>query len=162
MKNTFHAPLAIQSFALAAFWGMVTFGRVFFAAMKKYFREGLAFQISPFISSLAFILIATLPPNAQYWAVAAFGLSGFGCSTLLPLIISFGSQQLEMIASSIPGMVISFYLLGYGIAAFGVGPLEEIARINLRAIYAIGSLIAFLLGIISLMIIETDKKGATP
>jgi fucose permease len=157
MSKHLHADIKIQSMALTAFWGMVTFGRLFFSAIQKFFREQLAFQISPFISAAAFLIIAYLPQGAEYWAIAAFGLTGLGCSTLLPLIISFGSKQLKSIAASIPGMIISFYLLGYGIAAFGVGPLEEMAHLDLRMIYAIGALVAFILGLISLVIIQTKK-----
>lgn len=158
MGKHLHASLKIQSLALTAFWGMVTFGRLFFAATKKIFKEKIAFQIAPFISAIAFVIIASLSPKEQYWAIAAFGLTGFGCSLLLPLIISFGSSQLKSIAASVPGMVISFYLLGYGIAAFGVGPLEEIGHVSLRSIYIIGALIAFILGILSLFVIRKANK----
>ncbi|WP_059359864.1 MFS transporter [Parachlamydia acanthamoebae] len=159
MKTHLHASLELQSIALTAFWGMVTFGRVFFAIVRKYFREELIFQTFPFISTLAFIVIASLPPNAEYWAVAAFGLTGFGCSVLLPLIISFGNQQLKAFASSVPGMVISFYLLGYGIAAFGVGLLEDSTHMSLRDVYLVGAVVAFILGIISFFVTETPKNN---
>ncbi len=149
MSKHIHATIKAQSLALTSFWGMVTFGRLFFAAVQKRFSEILAFRISPFISAAAFLIIASLPQGAEYWAVAAFGLTGFGCATMLPLLISLGSKQLSSIAYSVPGMIISFYLLGYGIAAFGVGPLQEFAHINLRLIYGLGAVIAFLLGMIS-------------
>lgn len=159
MSKHLHASEKMQSLALTSFWGMVTFGRLFFALCQKYFSDELAFQLSPFISAVAFIIIAVLPQDAEYWAVAAFGLIGFGCATLLPLLISFGSKELSSIAFAVPGMVISFYLLGYGITAFGVGPLQEFAHVNLRLIYWFGALIAFILGIISLPMIKDSKKG---
>lgn len=154
MSTHLKASLAIQSLALTAFWGMVTFGRLFFAAIDKSFREQLAYQISPFISAVAFLIIAALPEGENYMAIFAFGLIGFGCSTLLPLTISFGSQQLKSMATSIPGMFISFYLLGYGIAAFGVGPLVEAAHIGLRDIYLFGAAISVILGFVSLKIVK--------
>lgn len=159
MSKHIHASIKIQSLALTAFWGMVTFGRIFFAALQKFISIEVIFRISPFVSALAFILISFLSPGAEYWAIAAFGLIGFGCAVLLPLIISFGNEQLQSIASSVPGMLISFYLLGYGIAAFGVGPLEDMAHISLQAIYAAGAVIAVLLGIISLFITKTKKTA---
>lgn len=158
MKKNLGASLEIQSLALTAFWGMVTFGRVFYSLMEKYVSERFAFQISPFISAVAFLMIASLKPGSEYWAIAAFGLTGFGCSTLLPLIISFGDKQLGVIASYIPGMVISCYLLGYGIAAFGVGPLEEMEHLSLEKVYVIGAAIAFILGLMSLVIVKTKKE----
>lgn len=152
LRTHLNASLTVQSLALTAFWGMVTFGRVFYAVIDRSIREQLAFQISPFISAVAFLIIAALPVGENSMAIFAFGLIGFGCSTLLPLTISFGSQQLHSIATSVPGMVISFYLLGYGIAAFGVGPLQEAADISLRSIYLLGSFISLILGFISLII----------
>ena len=53
----------------------------------------------------------------------AIGLAGLGCSALLPLTISFGQEELKAFAAATAGGVIASYQLGYGIAAFGIGPL---------------------------------------
>ena len=58
--------------------------------------------------------------------ILAFGLAGLGCSALLPLTISFGQEELTAIAASVAGGLIAFYQMGYGIAAFGVGPLQSL------------------------------------
>lgn len=158
MSDHLQASLKMQSLALTAFWGMVTFGRVFYAALGKIIKEQLVFQISPFISSLAFIFIALLSPGSEYSAIAAFGLTGFGCSTLLPLVIGFGSDQLKTLAMAIPGMIISFYLLGYGTAAFGVGPLQDLAHISLQVVYGWGAFVALILGIVSFFIVQKTTK----
>ena len=60
--------------------------------------------------------------------ILAFGLTGLGCSALLPLTISFGQEDMKVIAASVAGGLIAFYQMGYGIAAFGVGPLEGLRR----------------------------------
>lgn len=158
MKTHLDASINIQSLALTSFWGMVTFGRIFFAAMSKYLSNQTAFLIAPFITSIAFIIIASLVSGQEYWAIIAFGLTGFGCSVLLPLLISFGGRQLKRIAASVPGIIISSYLLGYGVAAFGVGPLEEFGQVSLRTIYLIGAVISFVLGILSLKIVQKKKN----
>ena len=93
--------------------------------------------------------------------MTAFGLAGFGCSALLPLTISFGSKQLEAISSSVAGGVIAFYLLGYGIAAFGAGPLQEMAHLSLNTIYEIGAAIAFILGALASLIVKKENEGRT-
>jgi MFS family permease len=159
MRKHMEAPLKVQSLALTAFWGMVTFGRVFFAKMSRIFSEQVAFQMAPFLTTGAFLVIGSLSPGQESWAIAAFGLTGFGCSILLPLMMSFGGKQLSSVAASVPGMIISFYLLGYGVSAFGVGPLEEFAHVNLRAAYVIGAGISFILGLLSLYIIAMQKKS---
>ena len=55
----------------------------------------------------------------------AFGVAALGCSALLPLTIGFGEKELSAIVAAVAGGVIAFYELGYGIAAFGVGPLLD-------------------------------------
>ena len=66
-----------------------------------------------------------LPDDEPALGVLAFGLAGLGCSALLPLTISFGQEELTAFAAAAAGGVIAFYQLGYGIAAFGVGPLLD-------------------------------------
>ena len=65
----------------------------------------------------------------------AVGLAGLGCSALLPLTISFGQKELTAIAASVAGGLIAFYQIGYGIAAFGVGPLHDRVGLSLQAIF---------------------------
>jgi len=158
MNQELHTNVEIQSIALTAFWGVLTFGRVFFAWFQRFVKDQTIFQISPFIVAAAFGMIFFLSSEEKYWAIAAFGLSGFGCAVLLPLIISFGNAQLKAMVSSIPGLLIAFYLLGYGIAAFGVGPLEKLANIHLSEVYAIGAILAIILGIMSLFIVRRTEK----
>ena len=67
----------------------------------------------------------------------AFGLAGLGCSALLPLTISFAQEDLVAMSAATAGLVIAAYQLGYGIAAFGAGPLQD-AGVTLPAIFAIG------------------------
>lgn len=158
MKNHVGASPNLGALALTAFWGMVTFGRLFFSATSKVFSEALAFQIAPFISAIAFVIIASLVSGQGFVAVIAFGLIGFGCSVLLPLLISFGGKELGAFAAAVPGMIISSYLLGYGVAAFGVGPLQEFADISLRSIYLMGACIACILGFLSIYIIQKQTR----
>ena len=77
--------------------------------------------------------------------VLAFGLAGLGCSALLPLTISFGQEELAEKAAALAGGVIAFYQLGYGIAAFGVGPLLD-GGVELHSIYAVAAIIAAAMG----------------
>lgn len=146
MEKHMGAPMRAQLFALTAFWAMVTLGRLFFALIK----QERAFAITPFIAAVVFIIVALLPSGSYDLAIVAFGVMGFSCSLLLPLIISFGVNQLKGISSSVPGLILSCYLMGYGIAAFGVGPLEEKTGIALPSIYIIGAGISFVLGLLAI------------
>ena len=40
------------------------------------------------------------------------------------------------------GEIVAFYQAGYGVAAFGVGPLRDFAGLPFRTIYSFGSLVA--------------------
>ena len=99
----------------------------------------------------AFVLISALPSRAPVAGVAAFALAGFGCSALLPLTISFGQERLVTMSAVVAGLVIAFYQLGYGIAAFGVGPLRR-AGLTLPELYGASAVVAVGLGVLSLAV----------
>ncbi len=84
---------------------------------------------------------------------------GGGCSALLPLTISFGQEELADIAAAVAGGVIAFYQLGYGIAAFGVGPLLD-GGVELHSIYAFAAIIAAAMGACSFAVVH--RRPAQP
>ncbi len=135
----------MASLTLTVFWAMVTLGRVLFAAIQRWFPSRLAYHALPFILAGAFALISVLPRGAGGLGIVAFGLAGFGCSALLPLTISFGQEKLVSMAAVISGLLIAFYQLGYGIAAFGVGPLRD-AGVSLPGLFGISAIVAVVLG----------------
>jgi fucose permease len=144
--------------ALTAFWGMVTLGRVLFAAVQTWLPARVTYHFLPFLLAGAFVLIALLPEDEPYLGVLAFGLAGLGCSALLPLTISFGQKELASFSAAIAGGVIAFYQLGYGIAAFGVGPLVD-GGVELSTIYAIAAGIAVAMGLWS-FVVARRRPGA--
>ena len=129
------------SLALTAFWAMVTLGRILFAAIEARFPSRLTSTCSRLVLAGAFVLIALLPDDQPALGIVAFGLAGLGCSALLPLTISFGQKELSAYAAAAAGGVIAFYQLGYGIAAFGVGPLRD-AGVELSTVYALAAIVA--------------------
>jgi hypothetical protein len=102
-----------------------------------------------------FLLIAALPTGRGGLGIAAFGLAGLACSALLPLIVSFGQAEFAAIAATVSGVVIAAYQLGYGIAAFGIGPLHT-AGIGLPTIFAFAAIGA--LGLAGLAIPVTRRR----
>ena len=97
------------------------------------------------------MLISVLPARAPVEGILAFGLAGFGCSALLPLTISFGQERLASMSAAMAGLVIAFYQVGYGIAAFGVGPLRR-AGLTLPGLYGVSAVVAVALGVLSLAV----------
>jgi MFS family permease len=138
-------PTAGASIALTAFWGMVTAGRVLFAAIQRWFPSRLAYHVLPFVLAGAFALISVLPSGPGGLGIVAFGLAGFGCSALLPLTISFGQEKLVSMSAVIAGLLIACYQAGYGIAAFGVGPLRR-AGVSLPDLFGASAVVAVVLG----------------
>jgi hypothetical protein len=94
-------------------------------------------------------VISLLPDDSPGLGVLAFAVAGLGCSALLPLTISFAQEQLVRISASVAGGVIAFYQLGYGIAAFGAGPLQD-AGLTLPAIFGFTAAVAVATGVLGL------------
>jgi predicted MFS family arabinose efflux permease len=147
------------SFALAAFWAMVTVGRVLFAAVGRWLPERVTYHILPFVLVVTFVLLAVLPRGAAGAGIAIFALAGLGCSALLPLTISFGEEDLAVMSVAVAGGIIAFYQLGYGIAAFGVGPLQE-AGLSLSAIFGFTAIVAGGLGVLSFAVVPIRARPA--
>jgi MFS family permease len=151
MTSELGASTTVAALALTAFWAMVTVGRVVFAAVDRWVPERLTYRLLPFLLAGTFALIALLPDDTPGLGVLAFGLAGLGCSALLPLTIGFAQEELAAVAAAAAGGIIAFYQLGYGIAAFGVGPLLD-AGVTLPAVYAAAAGIAVAMGLLSIQV----------
>lgn len=161
MTQELGASASLGALALTVFWGSVTGGRVLFAATARWLSERTVYRLLPFAAALAFVLIAWLPSARQPVAgLAAFGLAGLGCSALLPLTISFGQVGLVTMSAAAASALIAFYQIGYGIAAFGVGPLEERAGLSMSTIYLLGAGVSLLLAVVGMVIVHQQKKVA--
>jgi fucose permease len=161
MLNHLRTNALLASVALALFWGMVTAGRVLFAVIERWLPEPVVFRGLPLVVGAAFVLCAWLPRTAAIAGLLAFGLAGFGCSALLPLTISFAEKELTAIASSVAGGLIAFYQIGYGIAAFGVGPLHARADLGLNTIFGGTAAVAVAMAVLSFMLIRPQKQTTT-
>lgn len=159
MTKHFGASASTASLALAIFWGMVTAGRILFAVSEKWFSERLVFRVLPLVIAAAFIASACAPKTNSISGVLAFALAGLGCSALLPLTISFGQKELTGIAASVAGGLIAFYQIGYGIAAFGVGPLQTHGGMGLNIIFGGTAIVALALSALSF---DVTRKSHAP
>jgi fucose permease len=160
MLNHLGANELLASVALALFWGMVTAGRVLFAIAEKWLPESVVFRALPVIVGAAFVLCACVPKTGGIAGLLAFGFAGLGCSALLPLTISFAQKELTAIASSVAGGLVAFYQIGYGIAAFGVGPLQAHAGFELNTIFGGATPIAAAMAVFSFILARPEKQAA--
>jgi fucose permease len=159
MTKHFGASTAMASLALTIFWSMVTAGRILFAALEKWLPEEIVCRILPLVVTAALVASACVPKTNPAFGILTFALAGFGCSALLPLIISFGQKELTTIAASVAGGLIAFYQIGYGIAAFGVGPLQSWAGLDLNIIFGGTAVVALALSVLSFVV---TRKPCAP
>jgi MFS family permease len=145
MTKDLHTSPAQASLALTAFWGMVTVGRMLFAMIERWFPAHLTYHVLPFLLAVMLVVIAVLPAGNPAAGIVAFALAGFGCSALLPLTISFAQEQLVTMGAAVAGAVIACYQFGYGIAAFGTGPLVD-AGVSLHALFGCAAIAAVIMG----------------
>jgi predicted MFS family arabinose efflux permease len=148
------------SIALTAFWGMVTVGRVAFAALQRRLPSRDVYRVLPFFLALVFVGIAALPKDSPALGIVAFGAAGLGCSALLPLTITFGQEELVAISAAMAGGVVAFYQVGYGIAAFGAAPLLS-AGATLPGLYGVTAGVAVAMGLLSLSLAHRAGRPAT-
>ncbi|HSY19929.1 MAG TPA: MFS transporter [Candidatus Acidoferrales bacterium] len=159
LKENFGASTALASLALTLFWAMVTAGRILFAAIGKWVPEPVVCRILPLVVTAALIASACAPKTNALLGILTFALAGLGCSALLPLTISFGQKELTTIAASVAGGLIAFYQIGYGIAAFGVGPLQS-AGWDLHRIYGATAVVALALSALSFVVARAPRAPA--
>jgi hypothetical protein len=62
-------------------------------------------------------------------------------------------------SASVAGGVIAFYQLGYGIAAFGAGPLQD-AGVGLPTIFGFAAVAAVVMGGLSFVLAPPTTRGA--
>jgi predicted MFS family arabinose efflux permease len=153
------ASATTASLALTTFWVMVTVGRVLFALVQRTFPTPRTYHLLPFVLAGALVFVAVLPKGSTALGVVAFGIAGVGCSALLPLTISFSQEQLVAMSSVVAGAIIAFYQLGYGIAAFGAGPLQS-AGVDLSAIFGATAVCALAMGALSFVLARRHHRVA--
>jgi fucose permease len=148
------------SFALTAFWAMVTIGRILFAALSSKTTVRWIYIGLPFLLIVAFQVISRAAGETS--AIVAFGFAGLGCSAFFPLCISLSGQAFPRFAAVMSGEIVAFYQAGYGVAAFGVGPLRDFAGLPFATVYSFGSLVAGAMLIVALAVVAQGATSALP
>jgi len=144
------------SFALAAFWVMVTVGRVLIALISQLVPARWTYVALPALSLIVFQLASQVQSEAG--GIMVFGLAGLACSGFLPLSISFAGGEFPRLSAVMAGGLIAFYQLGYGVAAFGIGPLQGLFGFSFSTIFAAGSVVAAPIIIIAWLVIRPTRN----
>jgi hypothetical protein len=153
MTDHFGVTMTLASLALTVFWALDAAGRVLFALTSKLIPETVVFRALPLLLVIAFVLLASLPQGANPLGGAfAFALAGIGASALLPLVISFAQRSMPNIAAPVTSLVFAMYLIGYGLAAFGGGSLQN-NGIRLQELYGASIILAMIVAILAFAIV---------
>lgn len=145
------------SLALTSFWAMVTIGRVLFAALSATVPMRWTYVGLPVLLVVAFQAVSRA--TSETTGILAFGFAGLGCSAFLPLSISFGGDEFPELATVLSGELIAFYQTGYGVAAFGAGPLRDFTGLPFSSLYSYGSTVAAVTGILAWFLVRRNSGG---
>lgn len=162
MSNPVGAPAQVASLALTLFWAMVTVGRLLFSRLATLFPPRFLLPGLPVFLAVVLFGISRVSSGDTGSALVLFALSGLGCSAMLPLIISFGQKQLAHLGEAVAGVLIAAYQLGYGLAAFGGGALQQQWRIPIASLFGFGALVALVLGLLSSLIVVPKRSSLHP
>jgi len=94
------------AFALAAFWVMVTLGRVAIAMIARYVPARWVYAALPVLLLITFQIVSHV--QGQAGGIIALGLAGLACSAFLPLSISFGGKEFPHLSALMAGELIAF------------------------------------------------------
>ena len=136
---------------------MVTVGRVVIAAIAVRHSVRWVYVALP-VAMLGALLWVSAASGA--WSgVLAFGAAGATCSAFFPLSIDFAEARYAEQAEAISGRLVAAYMVGYGIGAFGVGPLRDAAHLTLGAIYAGAGAVAVCMAVLALRVVRARTAG---
>ncbi len=162
LTHHFRAATSFGLLALALFWAFAAAGRVTFALMSKRLPETIVFRVLPFVLASAFALLAFAPDGyGATLGLIAFALAGLGVSALLPLAISFCERSIPQEATSVTSSVFAIYLIGYGLAAFGAGPLQS-HGFRLQSLYGASAILALCAACLAFAIVGVLDRSARP
>ena len=136
-------PNATANLALAVFWAAVTLGRLLVAVIAARVPPLVIFRALPVLIAIALVCVAF--SSSAAFGVAAFALAGLACSACLPLSIGTASSETPRFVKTVSGWMVASYMMGYGIGAFAVGPLRQLADLALSDVYLAATAIAVVL-----------------
>jgi MFS transporter, FHS family, glucose/mannose:H+ symporter len=104
------------------------------------------------------LLIAPAADTAA-GGIALFALAGLACSGFFPMTIGYGESSFPGMVELAAGWLIAAYQIGYGLAAFGGGALQE--AVSLSTLFRITAVLAVFMGVLSLPIARAAHPSPT-
>jgi MFS family permease len=145
------------NYALAAFWASVTVGRLLIALLSDRVRSTLIYVGLPWAIALSLLLAPSATTAAG--GIGVFALAGLACSGFFPMTVGFGESTFPGMVELAAGWLIAAYQIGYGLAAFGAGSLQN--SISLTALFRLVALLAVIMGLLALPIARRQSRNTT-
>jgi fucose permease len=144
------------SFALAAFWVMVTVGRVLIALISQLVPPRWIYVALPALSLVVFQLASQVQSEAG--GIIVFGLAGLACSGFLPLSISFAGGGVSPALGRDGRRAHRVLSAGIRSRAFGIGPLQGLFGLSFSTVFAAGSVVAAPIIVIAWLVIRPTRN----
>ena len=123
--------------------GIVEAQGVLIAFLERLMPARWIYVALPVLLAVAFQFVARADGAAG--GIVGFAVVGLACSAFLPLSMS--------------GALIAFYQVGYGVAAFGVGPLRRLASLEYSSLFSGGSVVAAALAVAAFMLSKSGRSS---
>ncbi|MBU2693286.1 MAG: MFS transporter [Candidatus Eisenbacteria bacterium] len=124
-------PLEIAAGALSSFWFAMMAGRMLSTVIVRRVEPLWITLILAAGMALSFVLVSG--SNGAIDSLLRFGLAGFFCSALFPLLLSLASEELPHHTPQVSALFSASVAMGLIGGTFGVGPLR--ALLGLQHIY---------------------------
>jgi MFS transporter, FHS family, glucose/mannose:H+ symporter len=142
--------------ALAVFWAAVTVGRFAIAVASNRVRSTYIYIVLPWAIAVALVLAPLAHTAAAGIGVFAFG--GLACSGFFPMTIGYGESTFPSIVELAAGWLIAAYQVGYGLAAFGAGALQQV--VSLPGLFRMAAAAVVVMGLLALVVARRQRPSS--
>jgi MFS family permease len=149
------ASMTAANYALATFWAAVTIGRLAIAMCSRVVPSTAIYVALP-VAIAATLLVAPLAGTAT-GGIVLFGVGGLACSGFFPMTIGYGESTFPNLVELAAGWLIAAYQVGYGLAAFGGGALQN--AIPLSTVFRVAAILAIGMGALALPIAAQQHRA---
>jgi fucose permease len=134
--------------ALSAFWGMVTLGRLGYAAAANSRFANTCALAAPIVMALAFLIVSHASGSVE--GIAVFALAGIGCSCFYPSLLADATSLAGPRDQFVSGLMVASVLGGTGAGTYLTAFWREFVGLSLGRIYGLSAVIplAMLAGLI--------------
>ncbi len=149
--------LDMAALALSTFWALVTVGRLLVAGISLWLPPQKIYRGMPLLILAALLGIPSF--QEPVFLVMGFAVAGLACSAFLPLTIGFAERNARGTPELASGVIVAAYMLGFGVGAYGVGPIRDSGGISISAIYTGSGVFAAGMAVLGFLM---TRKGNLP